>query len=223
LSSPGAYRPDATEGIDNIHDLPTPHRRKQQRNRQFAHCPHCQKRSPRRRTVKRLLRDIGNHETGKPVEIEFTCSVHRCCDCEKYFNIDITDIAEPGSLYTKRVVDMAIRYVIEDGSPLRDACWRLWRDHRVFVPFSTIQNWIEAAGKKPTPSLKPTSILTGHSRTFQVTSPLMKSMMVHFVFSRSSTIAPTSDYCIACCLTIRRAKIFWSCFWRSKRFLSIEN
>ncbi len=23
-----------------------------------------------------------------------------------------------------------------------------WRDHRVFVPFATIQNWVEAGGKK---------------------------------------------------------------------------
>jgi hypothetical protein len=24
----------------------------------------------------------------------------------------------------------------------------LWRDHRVFVPWATIQNWVEAAGEK---------------------------------------------------------------------------
>jgi len=38
--------------------------------------------------------------------------------------------------------------VIEDGLPYRAASWHLWRDHRVFVPFATIQNWVEAAGKK---------------------------------------------------------------------------
>jgi len=65
-----------------------------------------------------------------------------------YFNIDTTDIADPGSHYTRQVVDLAIRLVAEDGSPYRDACWRLWRDHRVFVPFATIQNWVEAAGEK---------------------------------------------------------------------------
>jgi hypothetical protein len=28
----------------------------------------------------------------------------------------------------------------------------LWRDHRVFVPWATIQDWVEAAGeKKPGP------------------------------------------------------------------------
>ena len=43
---------------------------------------------------------------------------------------------------------VAIRSVVEDGLPYRSASWRLWRDHRVFVPFATIQNWVEAGGKK---------------------------------------------------------------------------
>jgi hypothetical protein len=36
----------------------------------------------------------------------------------------------------------------EDGLPYRSASWHLWRDHRVFVPYATIQNWVEAAGEK---------------------------------------------------------------------------
>ena len=84
-----------------------------------------------------------------PLEMIRLFSVHRCPDCEKYFSIDLSDVADPGSLYTKRVVDMAVRYVVEDGSPYRDASWRLWRDHRVFVPFATIQNWVEASGDLP--------------------------------------------------------------------------
>jgi hypothetical protein len=43
---------------------------------------------------------------------------------------------------------LAVRLVVEDGLPYRAASWHLWRDHRVFVPFATIQNWVEAAGKK---------------------------------------------------------------------------
>lgn len=57
-------------------------------------------------------------------------------------------VALPNSRYTNRVVGLAVRLVIEDGMPYRPASWRLWRDHRVFVPFATIQNWVEAAGKK---------------------------------------------------------------------------
>ena len=32
--------------------------------------------------------------------------------------------------------------------PYQAASWHLWRDHRVFVPYATIQNWVEAGGKK---------------------------------------------------------------------------
>ena len=68
--------------------------------------------------------------------------------CRKYFNIDLSDVAPPGSHYTHRVIELAVRLVVEDGLPYRPASWHLWRDHRVFVPFATIQNWVEAGGKK---------------------------------------------------------------------------
>jgi hypothetical protein len=41
-----------------------------------------------------------------------------------------------------------VRLVVEDSLPYRAASWHLWRDHRVFVPFATIQNWVEAGGNK---------------------------------------------------------------------------
>ena len=75
-------------------------------------------------------------------------SQHFCSRCRKYFNADMTDLADPGSHYTRRVVDTAVRLVVEDGLPYRTAEWALWRDHRVFVPFATIQNWVEAGGEK---------------------------------------------------------------------------
>jgi hypothetical protein len=66
----------------------------------------------------------------------------------RYFNADLSDLAPPGGQYTHRVIDLAVRLVVEDGLPYRPASWHLWRDHRVFVPFATIQNWVEAGGKK---------------------------------------------------------------------------
>jgi hypothetical protein len=45
---------------------------------------------------------------------------------------------------------LAVRLVVEDGLPYQIASWHLWRDHRVFVPFATIQNWVEAAGENLT-------------------------------------------------------------------------
>jgi transposase-like protein len=75
-------------------------------------------------------------------------SQHHCTRCRKYFNADMTDLADPGSHYTRRVTDAAVRLVIEDGLPYRTASWNLWREHRVFVPYATIQNWVEAGGEK---------------------------------------------------------------------------
>src|SRR5512135_3086930 len=61
---------------------------------------------------------------------------------------DMTDLAPPGSPYTRGVIDVAVRLVVEDGLPYRAASWALWRDHRAFVPYATIQNWVEDGGGK---------------------------------------------------------------------------
>jgi len=148
MPRPGVYRPDATEGIEQIDDLPGLNYSQQHRNRKYAPCPYCRRRCRRQRTLTRTLRDLVNTKTGRPIEIEFLCSVHRCSECQQYFTIDLSDIAAPGSLYTQRVVEKAVQCVVDDGSPYREASWRLWRDHRVFVPFATIQKWVVAAGKK---------------------------------------------------------------------------
>jgi hypothetical protein len=94
------------------------------------------------------LHDLGDLSTGCPVDLLVTYSSHYCSQCRKHFNIDLSDVAPPGGHYTHRVIQMAVRLVVEDGLPYRPASWHLWRDHRVFVPFATIQNWAEAGGKK---------------------------------------------------------------------------
>jgi hypothetical protein len=86
--------------------------------------------------------------TGRPCDLILIHSQHYCTRCRKYFNADMTDLADPGSHYTRRVVDAAVRSVVEDGLPYRTASWSLWREHRVFVPYATIQNWVEAGGEK---------------------------------------------------------------------------
>jgi hypothetical protein len=60
----------------------------------------------------------------------------------------MTDPVAPDSHDTRRVVEMAVRLVDEDGLPYRAAGRSLWRDHRVFVPFPAIQNWVEAGREK---------------------------------------------------------------------------
>jgi hypothetical protein len=82
------------------------------------------------------------------MDIHLTYSTHQCSSCRRCFNADMDDLALPKCQYTHHVQQRAVRLVIEDGLPYRAASWHLWRDHRVFVPFATIQNWVEAAGEK---------------------------------------------------------------------------
>ena len=148
MPGPGEYRPDPTVGIDRPEDLPKTKISVRSHNYRRRHCPRCGHSAYRDRTVRRRLHDLGNPFTGRPRDIVLLCSQHYCRRCRKYFNADSSDLADPGSHYTRRVVELAVRLVVEDGLPYRPASWVLWRDHRVFVPYATIQNWVEAGGKK---------------------------------------------------------------------------
>jgi len=147
---PGEYRPDVA--FQRVEDLPRPKIIKEKRN--FAHqpCPRCGKQAYRDRVFTRKLHDMGDLSSGRPHEIHVTYSQHYCSACRKYFNADLSDAAPPRGHYTHRVMALAMRVVVEDGLPYRSASWHLWRDHRVFVPFATIQNWVEAGGKKGQPA-----------------------------------------------------------------------
>jgi hypothetical protein len=148
VPGPGEYLPDPTEGITRIEDLPEPKIRKRSRNYRRRPCPRCGHSAYRDRKFQRTLHDLGDPLTGRPCDLVLTYSQHYCSRCRKYFNADMTDTAAPGSHYTRRVVTTAVRLVIEDGSPYQAASWGLWRDHRVFVPWATIQNWVEDGGEK---------------------------------------------------------------------------
>ncbi|MGB2822704.1 MAG: hypothetical protein WBF17_17100 [Phycisphaerae bacterium] len=148
MAAPGKYVPDVTEGITRVEDLPPAKVVKRSRNYRRRPCPNCGRSAYRLRTVTRKLHDLGDPISGRPREIHLTYSQHRCLGCNTYFNADMDDVALPNSHYTHRVVHTAVRLVVEDGLPYRPASWHLWRDHRVFVPFATIQNWVEAGGKR---------------------------------------------------------------------------
>lgn len=145
---PGEYLPDPTEGIQRIEDLPQPKLVQQSRNCPRRPCPRCGRAAYRDRVFIRRLHDVGDLISGRPRDIELTYSQHHCSACRQYFSVDTSDLAPPGGRYTHRVMALALRSVVEDGLPYRSASWRLWRDHRVFVPFATIQNWVEAGGEK---------------------------------------------------------------------------
>lgn len=148
MAGPGRYIGDVTEGITRVEDLPRAKIIKRSRNYKRRLCPHCDRSVYRVRTMARKLHDLGDPISGRPRDIHITYSQHCCPRCKSYFNADMEDLALPKCHYTHRVVHTAVRLVVEDGLPYRAASWHLWRDHRVFVPFATIQNWVEAGGKK---------------------------------------------------------------------------
>jgi hypothetical protein len=145
---PGEYVPDATEGITRVEDLPTPLFARRSRNYRRRPCPRCRRSCGRHARGRRTLHDLGSLLRDRPRRLQVVYSQHYCASCDTYFNADMADLAPPGSHYTHRVIALAVRLVVEDGLPYRTASWHLWRDHRVFVPFATIQNWVEAAGEK---------------------------------------------------------------------------
>ena len=148
MTKPGAYVPDETEGITRVEDLPRPEVVRRTRTAKRRPCPMCGRKAYRVRNVTRILHDLGDPLTGHPRDLYVTYSQHRCLACDIYFNTNMHDLALPKCHYTHRAVANAVRLVVEDGLPYRTASWHLWRDHRLFVPFATIQNWVEAAGEK---------------------------------------------------------------------------
>jgi hypothetical protein len=150
MFGPGAYRPDPSAGITAPADLPQPEIVPYSRNDIRQPCPRCGHSAYRDKQAHRTLHDLGNLDVWCPRDLLVTYSQHYCTKCRKYFSADLSALAPPGSQYTHRVIELAVRIVVEDGVPYRLASWHLWRDHRVFVPFATIQNWVEAGGKKGT-------------------------------------------------------------------------
>lgn len=148
MPGPGEYVADSTEGIERVEDLPKARVVVISRNVTHQRCPQCRYRCYRNRVVTRGLHDLGDLMTGRPLDLRVKYSQHRCSYCGRYSNATTTDLAPPKSHYTWRVIRLAVRLLAEDGLPYRTASWHLWRDHRVFVPFATIQNWVEAAGEK---------------------------------------------------------------------------
>jgi hypothetical protein len=148
MLGPGEYVPDVTEGITRVEDLPKPRIERRSRNYPARRCRRCGRRAGRYAVASRTLHDLGDPRSDRPVDLAVTYSKHWCRHCGCYFCVDLSDLALPKCLYTRRVQQLAVRLVAEDGLPYQAASWHLWRDHRVFVPYATIQNWVEAAGGK---------------------------------------------------------------------------
>ena len=155
MFGPGAYRPDPTEGITALADVPPPEIVPASRTYTRHACPRCGYQAYRDKQYQRTLHDLGHRDLWCPRELVVTYAQHYCTKGRQYFHADLSALAPPGGQYPHRVMDVAVRLVVEDGLPSRPARWHLWRDHRVFVPFATIQHWGEAGGKKGAGTLGP--------------------------------------------------------------------
>jgi hypothetical protein len=123
-----------------IADLPPPEIVSSSRNAKRQPCPRCGHSAYRDKQLQRTLHALGNLDLWCRRDLVVTSSQHYCTKCRKDFHADLSDLAPPGSQYTQRVMALAVRLVVEAGLPYRPARWHLWRDHRVFVPFATLQN-----------------------------------------------------------------------------------
>src|ERR1700736_3397297 len=124
---PGEYVPDVTEGITCVEDLPPPRVEQRRRNYKTRRCPRCGAHARRCDTAQRTLHDLGDPRGGRPIDLHVTYSKHRCPQCRRIFNADMTDLAAPKALYTHRAQQTAVRLIVEDGLPYRTASWHLWR------------------------------------------------------------------------------------------------
>jgi transposase len=148
MTGPGEYVSDVTEGVSRIEDLPQPRIERRSRNYTARPCPHCGQRAGRYGLDTRRLHDLGDSRAARPIDLLVAVSRHRCRRCGCCFSAELSDLVAANCLYTRRVQRLAVRLVVEDSLPYRAASWHLWRDHRVFVPYATIQNWVEDAGEK---------------------------------------------------------------------------
>jgi hypothetical protein len=148
MPGPGEYVPDVTEGITRVEDLPKPRIERRSRSYSARRCRRCGRRAGRYAVASRTLHDLGDPRSDRPVDLVVSYSKHRCPRCGSCFSAELSDLALPKCRYTGRVQRLAVRLVAEDGLAYQAASWHLWRDHRVFVPYATVQNWVEAAGGK---------------------------------------------------------------------------
>jgi hypothetical protein len=148
MCGPGEYRPDPRAGITAPADLPQPEIVPYSRHDLRQPCPRCGPSAYRDKQSHRTLHDVGHLDVWCPRDRRVTYAQPYCTQCRKDFHADLSALAPPGRPYTHRVIDLAVRLVVEDRWPSRPASWHLWRASRVFVPCAPIQTWVEAGGKK---------------------------------------------------------------------------
>jgi hypothetical protein len=111
MFGPGEYVPDITEGITSVEDLPKPRLERRSRNYTARRCRRC----GRYAVASRILLDRGDPRSDRPVDLVVIYSKHYFLHCDHYFSVDLSDLALPKCLYTRRVQQRIVRLVAEDG------------------------------------------------------------------------------------------------------------
>ncbi len=117
MAKPGVYVADVTEGITGPSQLPKATVQIRKRSRRRARCPQCGKSCYRDTEGERLLHDLGSVRSNRPLDLKVIYSKHRCEKCRIYFNTEMSDLAPTGARYTHRVIQTAVRVVLEEGLP----------------------------------------------------------------------------------------------------------
>lgn len=112
MAGPGEYVPDATEGITRVEDLPKPRIKRRSRNYPARRCRFCGRRAGRYAVASRTLHDLRDPDSGRPVDLVITYSKHCCPHCGRWFSVELSDLALPKCLYSRRVQRMAVRIVL---------------------------------------------------------------------------------------------------------------
>jgi len=121
MFGPGVYRPDPSAGITAPADLPQPEIVPYSRHAIRPLCPRCGHAAYRDKQSHRTRQDLGNLAVWCPRDLLVTYAQHSCTQCRKYLSAALSALAPPGSQDTHRVIDLAVRIVVEDGVPSRPA------------------------------------------------------------------------------------------------------
>lgn len=78
-------------------------------NYDHSPCLRCGQLASRHKSGQRPLHDLGDVSTGRPIDLLVTYSSPYCSKCRKYCNVDLSNLALPGSHYTRRVIPLAVR------------------------------------------------------------------------------------------------------------------
>src|ERR1700745_713498 len=176
MFGPGEYRPDPSAGITAPADLPQPEIVPYSRNDIRQPCPRCGHQAYRDKQSQRTLHDLGNLDVWCPRYLVVTYSQHYCTKCRKYFSADLSDLAPPGAHYTHRVMDLAVRLVVEDGFAYPPASLDPLREHPVFCPFCHDTELGRGGGEKRRRCAWTRTSWTGRWLIFRAMWPPMSSM-----------------------------------------------